>query len=131
MSDTPIKEIMESITDKIGATANADTVIGERIDLGNGVTVIPVSKVSYGFGSGGSDLPSKQQQKLFGGAAGSGVTVQPIAFLVVKGDKVSVMSVTQSMNTVDKAIEMAPEMFDRVTSLFNKKKNKSEEENKE
>ncbi len=72
MSDTAIKGIMDVTMDKIRAMADADTIIGREIKLDNGIVIIPVSKVSFGFASGGSDFPSKSNRELFGGGGGAG-----------------------------------------------------------
>ena len=99
---------------------DADTIIGTPIVVGK-VTLLPVSKVSFGLATGGSDFPNKNGQPLFGGGGGAGVTVNPVAFICINGDNVHMMPVYNQMNTVDKAINMAPELIDKVKSLFEKK----------
>ncbi len=123
-SNNKIQGIMDTTMEKIKQMSDADTIIGEKITIGN-VTVIPVSKVSYGFASGGSDFAMKSaQQPLFGGGGGAGMSISPVAFVVIKGDDVKVMPVTCASNSADKAISLVPEMFDKITALF--KKNKPE-----
>ena len=97
---------------------DADTIIGTPVVVGN-VTLVPVSRVSFGLATGGSDFPSKNGQELFGGGGGAGVTVNPVAFICINGDNVHMMPVYSEMNTIDKAINMAPELIDKVKSLFN------------
>ena len=79
MSDHPIKDMMGITMEKIKEMVDVNTIIGEPIVLADGTTIIPISKVSFGFASGGSDLPAKVEN-LFGGGTGAGVTIQPIAF---------------------------------------------------
>lgn len=105
--------------EKLRAMVDADTIIGTPIVVGN-VTLLPVSKVSFGLATGGSDFPGKNGQQLFGGGGGAGVTVNPVAFVCVNGDNVHMMPIYNQMNTVDKAINMAPELIDKVKSLFKK-----------
>lgn len=124
MSENSINKITDNAMDKVRAMADADTVIGKEIVLPNGIMIIPVSKVSFGFASGGSDLPSKQNRQLFGGGSGAGVTVTPTAFIVVKGEDVRLMQLSKKPGTADNAVAMLPELFDKVTDLFKKDENK-------
>lgn len=121
MSENNIKEIMDTTMEKVRAMVDADTVVGTPISAGD-VTIFPVSKVSFGLATGGSDFPSKSQSGLFGGGGGAGVTITPIAFLAVSGENVHLLPVYTQMTSLDKAINMAPELIDKVKSLFPKKK---------
>ena len=118
--DNNIKTVMDTTMDKLRTMVDADTIIGTPIVVGN-ITLLPVSRVSFGLATGGSDFPSKSGQELFGGGGGAGVTVNPVAFICINGDNVHMMPVYSEMNTIDKAINMAPELIDKVKSLFDKK----------
>ena len=120
MSENNIKTVMDTTMEKLRAMVDADTIIGTPVEVGN-ITLLPVSRVSFGLATGGSDFPSKNGQQLFGGGGGAGVTVNPVAFICINGDNVHMMPVYSEMNTIDKAINMAPELIDKVKSLFNKK----------
>lgn len=122
-----INSIMNDTVDKIRSMASVDTIIGDPVDLGDGIKAIPISKVSYGFASGGSDIPSaKTTKEVFGGGGGAGMTVTPVAFLVVQNGNVKIMSVDNHPTSIDKAVEVIPDMFDRIVSAIDKsKKNKS------
>lgn len=120
MSENNIKSVMDTTMDKLRAMVDADTIIGTPIVVGN-ITLLPVSRVSFGLATGGSDFPNKNGQQLFGGGGGAGVTVNPVAFICINGENVHMMPVYSEMNTIDKAINMAPELIDKVKSLFNKK----------
>ena len=122
MSDNNIKSIIDVTMDKLRALVDADIVTGSPIEVG-GMTLIPVSRVSFGMASGGSDFPSKSGQ-LFGGGGGAGVTVVPIAFMVVNGDNVKMLPVYNEVTSLEKAITMAPEIIEKAKSLFSKKEDK-------
>lgn len=125
-----INSIMNDTVDKIRSMASVDTIIGDPVDLGDGIKAIPVSKVSYGFASGGSDIPTaKTNKEVFGGGGGAGMTVTPVAFLVVQNGNVKIMNVDNHPTSVDKAVELIPDMFDRIVSAIDKsKKNKADDE---
>ena len=84
----PINSLMDTTLKKIKEMVDVNTIIGDPITTPDGTTIIPVSKVSYGFASGGSDLPTKRDSKdCFGGGSGAGVTIKPVGFLTIyKGD---------------------------------------------
>lgn len=117
MKETPVNKIMESTLERLRDMVDVSTVIGEPMVTG-GVTLIPVSKVSYGFGSGGTDLPSKQPGELFGGGGGGGVTIAPIAFIVIENGKCRMMQINNYTSSADRAIAMIPELVDKVTELL-------------
>ena len=127
MSDNNIKGIMDSTMGNLRGMIDADTIVGSPLTVGE-VTLFPVSKVAYGLASGGSDFPSKTQSGLFGGGGGAGVTITPVAFIAVSGQNIRMMPIYSDMSTVDKAINMAPELIDKVKDLFSKEK---KEENTE
>ena len=118
----PISDLMTETMSKIKEMVDVNTIIGNPIVAADGTTVIPVSKVSFGFASGGSDFPSKTSKQLFGGGGGAGVSISPIAFLVVRGNSVRMLQLADTSNSVDRAIGMMPEMVDKVADLFGKNK---------
>lgn len=117
----PINGLMDSSLQNLRSLVDADTVIGEAITTPDGTVIIPVSKVSFGFASGGSDIPSSKQPELFGGGAGGGVSVQPLAFLVIKDGKVDLLQMNDNKTTADRVVTMVPEMVDKLGALFQKK----------
>ncbi|MBR0342143.1 MAG: spore germination protein GerW family protein [Oscillospiraceae bacterium] len=114
--------LTEVALNKIRGLTDSGTVIGEPITLPNGATAVPVSKISFGFASGGSDLPSKKQADMFGGGTGGGVTITPIAFLVTSGDSVKVMQLDTIGSTADNMVRSIPEILDKISELTGKKK---------
>ena len=131
MAEHPIKSLMDVTMEKIRQMVDSNTIIGNPMNLADGTTVIPVSKVAFGFASGGSDLPTKNAKDLFGGGSGAGVTISPVAFLVVQpGGNVRLMQLTDTSNNIDRALSLMPEMMDKITTLL-KKEPKEQEENKE
>ena len=122
MAEKSAGAILASTIDKIRDLVDTSTIIGEPIYAEGGTTIIPVSKVTYGFASGGSDFPSKNNVELFGGAGGAGITINPVAFLVVKDGDVTIKHITANDNAVERAVTMVPEMFDKVTNFVSKSK---------
>lgn len=125
-SNHPINELMSTTMEKIRSMVDANTIIGQPIHTEDGVTLIPVSRLSFGFASGGSDFATKNQKpeakNSFGGGSGAGVKVEPVAFLVVKDGFVRLLSVAPPpASTVDRIVELAPDMFDKVTGYIDKK----------
>lgn len=107
--------------DKVKGMIDADSIIGKPINLQDGTIIIPVNRVSYGFASGGSDLPAKQIGN-FAGGGGAGITMEPVAFLVIKNDSVRVMQINAHPGTVDKIVDSFPDMVDKVGGLVKGKK---------
>ena len=121
MNEHPIEGLMDVTLEKIKSMVDSNTIIGP-INMPDGTLILPVSKVSFGFATGGSDFPSKTSKQLFGGGGGAGVSISPIAFLVVRGNSVRMLQLADTSNSVDRAIGMMPEMVDKVADLFGKNK---------
>lgn len=120
-----ISAMMEASMDKIRQMVDSNTVVGEPINTADGVTLIPVSRLSFGFGCGGGDY-GKQPDKV-GAAAAAGVRVEPMAFLVVKDGVPRMLPVgTPAITTVDRVVEMVPQVMDRVESFIDKKREKAD-----
>ena len=118
-----LSEMMEASMDKIRQMVDSNTIVGEPITTPDGVTLIPVSRLSYGFGCGGGDYGKNGASS--GAGCGAGIRVEPMAFLVVKGGVTRMLPVgTPAITTLDRVIEMVPELFDRVESFVDKKRNK-------
>lgn len=127
MKETPVNKIMENTLEKMRQMVDVSTIIGEPIKTGD-TTLIPVSKVSYGFTSGGTDLPSKQNNELFGGGGGGGITISPVAFIVIQGEKVRMMQINNYTSSADRAIAMIPELVDQISQLVKAKDTEKTEE---
>ena len=120
-----LPNMLDSTIQKIREMVDVNSVIGEPIMTPDGVTIIPVSKVSVGFGGGGSDFASKSADKEnpFGGGVGGGVKVTPICFLVVKDGNVRMMSVPQPANSsAERLVEMLPDTLEKINSFVETKK---------
>ena len=133
MSERPIEGLMGTTLDKIKQMVDVNTIVGEPIVTPSGTTVIPVSKVMYGFASGGSEFGSKKttNDPLFGGGASAGVTITPIAFIAVTKDDVKLLNVTNFKDSSDRAVGMVPEIVDKILGLFKKDKKKDKDDEKE
>ena len=122
----PIGSLMDTTMEKIKEMSDVNTIIGEPITSPDGTLIIPVSKVSYGFAAGGSDLPTKKENKdCFGGGSGAGVTIQPVAFLTVYQGDVRLVSVDREEGTADKLVNMIPDVLKKVKGVFKKDKSES------
>lgn len=126
MAENNLQGVLGVSMDKIREMVDVNTVIGEPIHTPDGTMMIPVSKVSYGFASGGSNIPNKSQTEMFGGGSGAGINITPVAFIVVSNGNVQVLPIISKPDTNDKMVNLVPEMFDKITSLFTKKKQKTE-----
>jgi len=129
MDKHPIGDLMETTMQKIREMIDVNTIVGEPIVTADGVTLIPVSKVSFGFGGGGTDFPSKNRQpnesNPFGGASGAGVNIIPVAFLIVKGENVRIINIgPPAETTIDRVVDLVPEVMDKVTKFVGKNKDK-------
>ena len=122
----PIGSLMDTTMEKIKEMIDVNTIIGEPITSPDGTLIIPVSKVSYGFAAGGSDLPTKKENKdCFGGGSGAGVTIQPVAFLTVYQGDVRLVSVDREEGTADKLVNIIPDVLKKVKGVFKKDKSES------
>ena len=123
MDNSNIGNLMDVTMSKLKSMMDVNTIIGEPIVTPYGITIIPVSKVSYAFASGGSDFQSKDKPA-FGGGNGAGVKIEPIGFLIVKDGSVRMMNITPpASTTLDRVIEKAPELMDTVEDFIKKRKN--------
>ncbi len=121
-NEHPIQGLMSTAMQKIREMVDVNTIIGDPITTPNNTVIIPVSKVSFGFASGGSDFPSKTQQDLFGGGSGAGITIQPLAFLVVTDDgHVELVQMSAGGTSADRMISMVPELINKIAEMFPKK----------
>lgn len=113
--------ILATAIDKIKDMVDCQTIIGDPIDAGDGIRIIPISKVTYGFASGGSDFPTKTNKELFGGGGGAGVTISPVAFLVIKDGEVSVKYISEGAeNSAERIISMVPDVVNKVSDVVSK-----------
>ena len=127
MSDNKIQAILDTTMDKLKAMVNADVITGDPIVV-DGLTLIPVSKVAYGIATGGSDFATKNQLGLFGGGSGAGVTVSPIAFMVIKEESVRMLPVAvPPSTTADRIVEQVPDVLEQIASYFDSRKKKDAE----
>lgn len=125
MAEQRISEIMETTMEKIKAMVDANTIIGDKIVVDD-ITIIPVSKLSFGFVSGATDFNGKAPggSKVFAGGGGAGASVNPIGFLVVKDGDVRMISVNYIETAASKAIDMIPSTIERIKAIFAKPEDK-------
>ena len=131
MERMPIVDLMDTTMTRINEMVDVNTIVGEPVSTPDGATVIPVSKVSFGFVSGGMDSSAKaapEGGKNFGGGGGAGVTINPVAFLVVSQSGVKLLPVAPPAgSTIDRVVENVPEIIDKIKGFFKKGKGEDEE----
>ena len=120
----PLNEVLQESMAKVREMVDTNTIVGQPITTADGVTLIPISRVSMGFGCGGADY-GKVQPKDFGGGSGAGVKIEPVAFLVIREGSTRVLPVAiPPMTTLDRVVEMVPDLVDKVEKYFDRKEEK-------
>ena len=126
-----LPNMLDNTISKIREMVNANTVVGDPITTNDGVTIIPISKISIGLGGGGSDFVSKNvnhHENPFGGGVGAGVKVTPVAFLIVKEGSVRMLPVATPANTTaDRIVEMVPDTLDKIANFIDSRMEKKSE----
>lgn len=144
MSEHPIEGLMNTAMNSIKEMVDVNTIIGEPIETSNNIIIIPISKVGFGFAAGGSEFKGETineytkkdkdeaiQYKLpFGGGSGAGVSISPVAFLVVQGNSVKLLPVNHS-SAVDKLLDYVPDLVEKTNNLINKEMANRKEEKKQ
>ncbi|MDO4618951.1 MAG: GerW family sporulation protein, partial [Clostridia bacterium] len=125
MAEHPLQGIMDTAMSNIKSMIDVNTVVGNAVTTPDGTVIIPISTVSFGFGAGGSEVQVKKpnivdgaQNPLFGGGAGGGANIKPVAFLVVGNGNVRLLPITETSSPVDKLIDLMPEMVDKVNNAI-------------
>ena len=129
--NTKIEGLVKTAMEKIHEMIDCETVVGKPIMTADGTTIIPVSKVSFGFASGGSDLPTKSTKETFGGGSGAGITIQPLAFIAVYKGEVKLLQLTANAAKENAIVNMVPEVIEKITDFIDKKTGKKDEETTE
>ena len=122
--NTPLNGLMQSTMEKVHEMVDTNTIVGQPITTPDGVTLIPISKVSLGFGGGGGDY-GKGTKENFGGGAGAGVKIDPVAFLILKDGVARMLPVAAApMSTVDRIVDMVPDVMAKVEKYIDQKQEK-------
>ena len=129
----PLSEMLGDTMSKIREMIDVNTVVGAPITTPDGVTIIPVTKVSICYGGGGSDFATKNypagRDNAFGGGAGAGVTITPVAFLVIRGENVRMLPIAEPASTsVDRLIELLPDILDKADDFLASRKAAKQQE---
>ena len=130
MSNSKASEFMTETLEKVRQMIDVNTIIGNPILTADGTTLIPVTKVSIGVGSGGSDFTGKDvnASNSFGGGGGAGISIAPVCFVVISNGTAKILNInTPASSTADRMVEMVPDVVDRITDMFDKKTKKTEE----
>ena len=124
MNEKSIQSVIQTSVEKIKEMVDSETIIGTPITVAEDAIVIPVSKVSFGFASGGSDLPSKLDKELFGGGAGAGASIQPVAFITYSKGEFALLKIDPNDSSL---LGKLPEAIEKITAMFKKKKDEPTE----
>ncbi|MCM8711065.1 GerW family sporulation protein [Clostridium sp. SYSU_GA19001] len=129
MENHPIDNLMKTTMEHIKEMVDVNTIVGDPIQSKDGSIIIPISKVSFGFASGGSEFNStecktEKSKFPFGGGAGAGVTIRPIAFIVIRNESIKLLPVEYD-NPLDKLIDSIPQLIETLKNLSNKNKHKT------
>lgn len=127
----PISDFTTGALNSLRSLVDVNAIVGDPITTADGVVIIPISKVSLGYASGGGDIPNKNTAQLFGGGTGGGVTIQPIAFLVISGGEVSLLQLQTAENTGDRIVNAVPTVIEKVLEMVKKKGKDKDGEKKE
>lgn len=123
----PVSELMRSTIEKIHELVDTNVIVGQPIHTPDGVTLIPISRVNFGFGSGGGDYGKSMKGENFGGGGGAGVKIDPVAFLIIKDGVTRVLPVAvPPVSTVDRIVEMVPDLMDKAERFLDKKQAEKE-----
>ena len=131
MNNNNISEMLASTMEKMQKMVDVNTIVGAPVDVCGGETIIPISKVHIGMGGGGTDFATKNalaaKKDPFGGGLGAGVSIDPVAFLIIKGDSVRMLPVAEpASTTVDRIVEQAPDLIDKLADFLDGRKPKDE-----
>ncbi|MDY6314129.1 MAG: GerW family sporulation protein [Clostridia bacterium] len=124
MGEHPIQGMMATAMQSIKEMVDVNTIVGTPVETKDGTVIIPISKVSFGFAAGGSDIPAKKDYKdanNFGGGSGAGVSIQPVAFMVVAENQIKLLPVNTSENPLDKIVDYIPDAVEKITNLIKSK----------
>ncbi len=129
MAEHPIKGLMETAMSSIKDMVDVNTIVGTPVNAPDGTVIIPISKVSFGFGAGGSEFGERSQlapeaNANFGGGSGGGAVIEPVAFMVVGQGQIRLMSIEKTTTPVDDLIEKVPTLIDKVADFFKKREQK-------
>lgn len=130
MSTHPINELMTNVMSNLKQMVDVNTIVGSPVETADGTTIIPVSKVGFGFAAGGSDFSAvnPDAEAHFGGGSGAGVSIAPVGFLVVSKDQIRMIPVSSTNSAVDKLVDYIPTAINKVNNLIEKHKEAKEEE---
>ena len=124
-----LQNMLESTLAKVREMVDSNSVVGDPISTPDGTTILPISKISVGYGGGGSDraVKTNAQSDGYGGGVGAGIRVTPVAFLVIKGESVRMLPVAVAPNTTaDRVVELVPDVIDQITAFVDKRSQKKE-----
>ncbi|MBQ3226137.1 MAG: GerW family sporulation protein [Clostridia bacterium] len=129
MAEHPIKGLMETAMKSIKDMVDVNTIVGDAVESKDGTVIIPISKVSFGFGAGGSEFGNRASlapdaNANFGGGSGGGASIEPVAFMVVGQGQIKLLPMEKNSSPIEDVIEKVPSLLDKLSDLFKKKEGK-------
>ncbi len=126
--NTKLEGLVKTAMEKVHEMVDCETIVGKPIVTADGTTIIPVSKVSFGFASGGSDLPTKSTKDQFGGGSGAGVTISPVAFIAIHNGETKLLQMTTNTPYENAVVNAVPDVVDKIIDFIDKKTGKKDKE---
>ncbi len=131
MAEHPIKGLMETAMQSIKEMVDVNTIVGQAVNAPDGTVIIPISKVSFGFGAGGSEFGDRTKDAVetsanFGGGSGGGAVIEPVAFMVVGNGQIRLMPIDKTPSPVEEIMDKVPTLIDKAMEFFKKKEAKSQ-----
>ncbi|QKS72058.1 GerW family sporulation protein [Paenalkalicoccus suaedae] len=125
MSEHPIQGLMKTAMENIKEMVDVNTIVGDPVESPDGSVILPISRVGFGFAAGGSEFVVGKESSLhgenahpFGGGSGGGVSITPIAFLIVNGREIRLVHVDQQTHLLEKLLEVAPQAYEKIQELM-------------
>lgn len=123
-----LEGLVKTAMEKVHEMVDCETIVGKPIVTADGTTIIPVSKVSFGFATGGSDLPTKSSKDQFGGGSGAGVTISPVAFIAIHNGETKLLQMTTNTPYENAVVNVVPDVVDKIIDFVDKKTDKKDKE---
>lgn len=123
-----LEGLVKTAMEKVHEMVDCETIVGKPIVTADGTTIIPISKVSFGFAAGGSDLPTKSTKDQFGGGSGAGITISPVAFIAVHNGETKLLQMTTNTPYENAVVNVVPEVVDKIIDFVDKKTDKKDKE---
>ncbi|OEF98498.1 GerW family sporulation protein [Desulfuribacillus alkaliarsenatis] len=132
MSEHPIKSLMSTAMENIKGMIDVNAIVGDAVKAPDGSLIIPISKVGFGFAAGGTEFDIGETDKIgsypFGGGSGGGVSISPVAFLVIRNGDIRLLSLDNNTHLLNRIIDLTPEVVEKIQKAINKDSNSTNQD---